>query len=794
MEQAKGQSESQLKGQSKGQSMKQPMKKYPRWVSVLSGVGMAAGVTIGAIGFTISNAEAQVRSAIVSEGYTLLDRGWVGDAIAAFRQAVQQYPQSVEARLGLAIAYQRNGNDADAWNTYQQVLTLDAQNRQALAAIGELGSYRPEWQQSGIAALTTLLQLDSSNIGVRAQRALLYGYQGQFAEAIADYEIVLAAEPTPDRILGAAEVYTYSGNYPQGLAWFNQYLRTNSNIPTNQVAAYALALQETGQSDRAVQVLSSRLATLQNLNTQNLDVTAIQIRTTLATAYQRTNQLDAALAALEPLRGNVNARLPLARALSAIGRQEDNLTIYEEAVTLYRQVLEQTPNPAPGLRIEIADVLSEFPMTQPQALMMYQALLEEQPQNQSLQIKQLVVANQIGQISRTELYEQLQTVLQTLPSTTSENRLLAQALIRVDPPASALLQTYRALLQAGVDVPFLQFRLAQIYLQQGDFANARQALSQYSQTPIGSQDFAPELLLAEIDRREGNLDASARRYEAIVAANPRPAIVSNALRGLAGIRLAQGQFNNALTLYDQLLTANPDDIVSQLGKASIAYQTRQISRTEAESVLDRWQRAEPVLEPPPEVFNLVGVLPPDGDREPLYLALLTLEPDNLAINRRLVQVLAARDPDEAQRRVNELVVRDPDNLNVYYVQGEFAQTIGDLELAGQAYQTILARQPDNPDALSALGGVRFQQRRYSEATDLFNKVLSLKPNDLETRRVLAELSAAQDQPIAALEQLREVQTLQTEAGISDPRVQTRIQQLQGDLLRRRGFQPEWERF
>jgi tetratricopeptide (TPR) repeat protein len=780
----------QLKKQSKGQSKREfIVNKHPRWISVLGGVGLAVGVTLGAIGLPIRNVQAQVRPAIVSEGYTLLDRGWVSDAIGTFQRAVQQYPQSLEAQLGLAIAYQRNGNDADAWNRYQQVLTLDSQNRQALAALGELGSYRPEWQQSGITALTTLLQLEPSNLQARAQRALLYGYQGQFAEAIADYEIVLAAEPTPDRILGAAEVYTYSGNYSKGLAWFNQYLRTNPTIPTNQVAAYALALQETGQPDRAVQVLSSRLATL-----QTLDATAIQIRTTLATAYQRNNQLDAALATLEPLRGNATATLSLARALSAIGRQEDNLTVYEEAITLYRQVLEQTPNPSPGLRIEVADVLSEFPLTQPQALMMYQTLLEEQPENQSLRIKQLVVANQIGQISRTELHEQLQTVLQTLPSTTNENRLLAQALIRVDPPAPVLLQTYQALLQSNVDVPFLQFRLAQIYVQQGNFANARQALSQYRQTPVGSQDFAPELLLAEIDRREGNLETSARRYEAIVAANPRPAIRTNALRGLAGIRLAQGQFNDALTLYDQLLAANSDDIVSQLGKASIAYQTRQISRAEAESVLDRWQRAEPVIEPPPEVFNLVGVLPPDGDREPLYLALLTLEPDNLAINRRLVQVLAARDPDEAQRRVNELVVRDPENLNVYYVQGEFAQTIGDLELAGQAYQTILARQPNNPDALSALGGVRFQQRRYSEATDLFNQVLALKPNDLETRRVLAELSAAQDQPIAALEQLREVQTLQSEAGISDPRVNTRIQQLQGDLLRRRGFQPEWERF
>ncbi|PSB19800.1 hypothetical protein C7B76_06995, partial [filamentous cyanobacterium CCP2] len=653
---------------------------------------------------------------------------------------------------------------------------------------GELGGYRSEWQQAGISALTTLLESDASNLEARSQRALLYGYQGQFAEAIADYEVVLAAEPTPDRILGAAEVYTYSGNYPQGLALFEAYLRTNPTIPTNQVSAYGLALQETGRADRAIQVLSSRLATL-----PRLDETAIQIRTTLATAYQRNNQLDAALTTLEPLRG-ASATLPLARALSAIGRAEDDLNIYAEAVTLYRQILEQTPNPSPGLRTEIADVLSEFPMTQPQALMMYQALISEQPENQSLQIKQLVVANQIGQISRTELYEQLQAVLQTLPTAKSEKRLLAQALIRVDPPAPDLLPTYQTLLQSDVDVPFLQFRLAQIYLQQGNFTNARQALRAYSATPIGSQDFAPELLLAEIDRREGNLNTSAQRYEAILAANPRPAIVTNALRGLAGIRLAQGQLNDALAIYDQLLAANPEDLVSQLGKASIAYQTQQISRSEAESVLDRWQRAEPVTEPPPEVFNLAGVLPASVDRQPLYLALLTLEPDNLAINRRLVQVLAVRDPDEARRRVNELVVRDPENLNVYYVQGEFAQTIGDLELAGQSYETILAQQPDNPDALSALGGVRFQQQRYSEATDLFTRVLSLRPNDLETRRVLAELSAAQDQPIAALEQLREVQTLQTEAGLSDPRVDTRIRQLQGDLLRRRGFQPEWERF
>ncbi|MFZ4678514.1 MAG: tetratricopeptide repeat protein, partial [Nodosilinea sp.] len=92
-----------------------------------------------------------------SEGYTLLDRGWVNDAIAAFQAALRQQPNAVEARLGLALAYQRAGRDADARTAYQAVLQVSPDNSTALEALGELGSYRPEWQRGGINALTRLL-------------------------------------------------------------------------------------------------------------------------------------------------------------------------------------------------------------------------------------------------------------------------------------------------------------------------------------------------------------------------------------------------------------------------------------------------------------------------------------------------------------------------------------------------------------------------------------------------------------------------------------------------------------
>ena len=512
-----------------------------RMRQILGGVGVSIGVIIAA--FTALSLEAalvyaQTSPALVNEGYVLLERGWVNDAIGIFRQAVQQYPQSVEAQLGLAIAYQRAGEDANAWNAYQRVIALDPRNQRALTAIGTLGGYRPEWQRSGINALITLLELEPQNVSVRAQRALLYGYQGQFAEAIADYELVLEANPTLETMLGAAQIYTYSGDYQRGLAWFERYLSRSASIPNSAVTAYALALQETGRPDQAVQVLSSRLASL-----SGLDDTAIQMRTALAIAYQRNNQLNEALATLEPLReavarGNSTATLPLARALSTIGREEDNATLYGEAVTLYRQILE-TSDPAPNLLIEIADVLSEYPLSQPQALMLYEQLSSQQPDNQSLAIKRLVLANQLGQISRTELYQQVQTVLQTIPSSTAEQRLVSRALIQVDPPAPELLTTYQALAESG-EVPFLYFRIAQIYMQQGDLASARNAIATYTATPIGAQDLASELLLAELDRREGNLNGSAQRYQALISSNPKPAILTNARRGLAGIRLAQG--------------------------------------------------------------------------------------------------------------------------------------------------------------------------------------------------------------------------------------------------------------
>lgn len=64
----------------------------------------------------IAPALAQKSSSAVQRGYNLLKKGWVNDAIKAFGQALKQNPQSLQAKVGLAISYNRAGRITEAWH------------------------------------------------------------------------------------------------------------------------------------------------------------------------------------------------------------------------------------------------------------------------------------------------------------------------------------------------------------------------------------------------------------------------------------------------------------------------------------------------------------------------------------------------------------------------------------------------------------------------------------------------------------------------------------------------------
>ncbi|MBD1909235.1 MULTISPECIES: tetratricopeptide repeat protein [unclassified Leptolyngbya] len=726
--------------------------------------------------------------AALQRAYGLLGRGLVDQAISEFERYLRQNSESLEGQLGVAIAYRRAGRDADALQAYERVLQLDPGNTLALSSIGLLGEYRPEWQARGIEALTTLLQREPNNTEARAQRAKLYFYQGRLAEAIADYDRVIAQNPDPAVLSTAAEVYTYGGDPARGLELFNRLRAQGATLSPSSTLAYAVALRETGDPAQAAALLDAQLR-----RSQRLDENAIRLRSALAIAYADLGQLAQAEATVAPLRGRQDARLDLARALNSMAALQPGYQA--EVAALYRQVLTEAPTVDTAIAREAADVLSGIPSERLLALQLYEQLVLQQPNDYGLQIRRLVLATQAGRLSRSALAQQLQQTFPTLPGEAGQLRAIAQALVLLDPPDPQLLPLFEALQGAGVNEPLLTFRMAQMRIQTNDLAGARALLASYSATPAGSRNMNGILLLmAAIDQKEGNLEAAAQRYTSLLTSGiTDPAAIDGALQGLAGIRQQQGRVGEALAIYDQLVARNPQDFNRQLGRASLAYQANLISEAQATAYLTAWLQT-PNAEVSPELVSLVSILPPNPQQENLYRQLLAANPTDTGLQLRLAQVIALRNPAEAEALIRQLIAQDPDNLGGYFVQGQLAQQLGNLTLASETYEGILARDPNNADALSALAGVRFQQRQFQEAERLYSEVLDLNPQNMTARTARIQLQAAQGRPMEARQQLQGLQQEQAATGSVNPALAAEVQRIEEGMLQQRGFQPPWERY
>jgi cellulose synthase operon protein C len=728
----------------------------------------------------------------VRQAYTLLGQGLVDQAIAQFQSAIQRYPNSVEAKLGLAIAYRRAGKDENAFETYQSLLAQDPNNVLALRSVGLLGGYKTEWQKKGIEALTQLLGLNPSDTEARAQRALLYGYQGKFAESVSDYDRVLkGGTPTPEVLLGAAQIYTYNGNPRRGLELFEQYRSsTQKEIPNRATIAYAKALRATGNPAQAVAILEAQLPN---------KTSGVAARSELAQAYLANRQPAQALSTLAPLRNrsDTESRLALARALNEIGRQ-GRPDLQAESAALYQQALAMTPNPSSALVKEAADVLSGIPGQEQIALTLFRQLAAQNPTDKVILIQQLALEGKLGTMPAGAIVQQVRAILTPFPTDPAQQGAIAAAIARLDPDPEYF-PIYQSLLQSGVNEPFLHFRMAQLFIDRNDFINARTALAVYKATPAGAQDLAPDLLMAEVDRKEGNLEVAAGRYAALLNSGTTDAdVINSALRGLAGIRLSQNRAGEALYLYDQLLVRNPNDGVTRLGRTAIAYQAKLITEFDADAAINQFLQSRPA-QTPTELYTLVGLLPAQAYREPLYIALANANPTNIDVQVRLIQVIAKRDPFQAQIMANRILaqIKGGTAISALSLRGRLAEALGNLDQADQAYIAILNFQPDNLEAISALGGIRFQQRQFDSAERLYLLALAMKPENSSTiQRTLADLSSAAGKPLQALDRLEalKIQQQATPGSVPDLSLQQRQQEIQEGFLQQRGFQPTWERY
>jgi len=123
----------------------------------------------------------------------------------------------------------------------------------------------------------------------------------------------------------------------------------------------------------------------------------------------------------------------------------------------------------------------------------------------------------------------------------------------------------------------------------------------------------------------------------------------------------------------------------------------------------------------------------DIDKARQHLQLLRQERPKQAIDFYLFEAAFLRDqgmPEESVNVLSEALMKYPGNLDLLYSRAMVAESIGKLDMLETDLRTMLQVDPNNAQAMNALGYTLTDRTdRHEEALELINKALELRPND-----------------------------------------------------------------
>ena len=270
--------------------------------------------------------------------------------------------------------------------------------------------------------------------------------------------------------------------------------------------------------------------------------------------------------------------------------------------------------------------------------------------------------------------------------------------------------------------------------------------------------------------RAGRYSEALARFEAAVQADPDDLM---AMVGVAKTKLALERLQDARSMLDKLRQTHPKSmlvnywhgqVLEALGNrkdAEQAYRTsvreggsdpevvsgyvalalllNQQGRTqEAQKALDE---ASAKLPSSPAIHKALGELALSQGRYESavaeYRSALALDADDLGAKFKLGSALR-RDQkfNDANKVLDEVAAIDRDYPGLALERGLLFEASGQTEEALKAYESALAKAPNDPDLMLRVGCGKVTAGRAAQAESLLRKVLSLRPNSAETNHCL----------------------------------------------------------
>jgi tetratricopeptide (TPR) repeat protein len=612
-----------------------------------------------------------------------------------------------ESHDRLAQFYQRSGRAEEALFHFQALLVKNPANSSLLHAIGRLLENSGRFAEA-LPFFERYLHLRPEDRKVLDTVVNLHAALGEKAETLASLERLLAVDsfPEPGKLKLAAQLYHEAGRVDKAIPLYRRVLAASPE-DREVIAALAAALSETGKANSAL----SMWRHLTELEPERLE--AYRAMAEILASQQRYGELLEVLEKIHALDGS-DEQVVLALAGVYLERGEVEIGRF-----FLEKVDENTPFQAPYL--EMRGNYFEMVSKPNHALLTFAKLLELQPGRESIRLKIIRLAGELGKLS---LLRQHLAVIEQSRIDFRTELIIAEALVNCFVYDEAL-DRYQRLLQdgrlsAGSERQEVLLAMAALYRQAGLPYEAEQALRM-----IFLHD--REMFAALVELFELTLAAALFEEAEIWLGQLRKADYPEQRLLTARLLSAKGEHRTAIKIGTRLLAER--------------------DRTNSETRIDRQQR-------PPDLFlgqllltaGLLTeaerhLLAAAGEKHPAYelerLILLQQialgKGDGREVEKRQAEAMAfaTRDLDSllhlaslyreaglikpARQIARQAVAIAPDSLRASFLLIAAQQAAGETEPALAAVRRVLASHPEHARGLAWEIELLFQAGKFQEA-------------------------------------------------------------------------------
>ncbi|MBS0151317.1 MAG: tetratricopeptide repeat protein [Nitrospira sp.] len=624
------------------------------------------------------------------------------------------------------------------------------------------------------------------------ERAETYMKNGQYPEAIIEYQNVIQVEPnSPGIHYRLALAYLKHGTIPSLQAAFSELTRTVALDKTNQDAQlklgelYLLAQDPGKARERAEIVLASAPQHLDGLilhgrslinekqykdgiaelkKALEQDPKNIQIYIDLARVHFLLNEKPAAEAALRQALSVDPHALP---ALLALADYYDVVGQSGRAETHYQQAMEADPeNEAVYLHLashyqrhakpaDAEATLQKLVARKPQAdtplihlgdyftalgqpekaLAYYRRATEIVPSSSNARDKLIGHYLDTGKIADAE---PLVNALRDKDKHDLMGRFFEARLKLAQAKSDEALTLLQAILKDNPQFAGAHHFLGIAYLQKQQLPQAKAAIAD-------AVKFNPQLgdartALAQIYLAEGSADLALEQAQAAIQINPRN-VQAAVVAGTAYLR--KGDLAKSRKVFEAIAQAAPKEPIGPYNLGLVARAEKNTTKALAyfeEALAKRPTAFEPIL----QIVSIKSAQGKTQEARERVIKQLETAPNSPLLHNLVGQLwLNAKDPAQAEQSFKTAIEIDGSALAPYLNLAQLYYQTGKVDQSVIEYQTILAKTPNAPAALMMLGIIHEGRKEYDKAKERYDQILKLNPRFAPAANNLAWLIAEQ---------------------------------------------------